>query len=70
MPTGQTLCSASSTLTQIDFLQDFGDLPQIIADGSGLRLSSSADPEVSVTEIRRGTKENEPNGPNEIPPKG
>mmetsp|Transcript_23407 Transcript_23407/g.70277 ORF Transcript_23407/g.70277 Transcript_23407/m.70277 type:complete len:446 (+) Transcript_23407:499-1836(+) len=56
---GQTLCSASSTLTKIDFLQDFGDLPTIIADGDGLRLSSSTSPRVSVTETRRGTKENE-----------
>jgi len=56
---GQALCSASSTLTKIDFLQDFGDLPLIIADGDGLKLSASTSPKVSVTEIRRGTKENE-----------
>lgn len=56
---GQAFCSASSTLTKIDFLQDFGDLPLIVADGSGLALSASTDPRILVSEVRPGTKENE-----------
>lgn len=57
---GQAFCSASSTLTKIDFLQDFGNLPLIVADGNGLALSASTSPKVSVSEVRAGTKEDEP----------
>lgn len=59
-PLGQAFCSASSTLTKIDFLQDFGNLPLIVADGNGLALSASTSPKVSVSEVRAGTKEDEP----------
>jgi hypothetical protein len=41
-------------------LQDFGDLPLIVADGSGLGLSvGSSGARISVAEIQPGTKEDE-----------
>ena len=53
-------CSYSTTTTKIRFLQDFGDLPLIVADGVGLGLSVGSSPRISVTKIQGGTKENEP----------
>ena len=57
---GVDFCSYSMTTTKIRFLQDFGDLPLIVADGAGLGLSVGSSPRISVTKIQGGTKENEP----------
>ena len=57
---GVDFCSYSTTTTQIKFIQDFGDLPLIVADGGGLGLSVGSSPRISVTKMQGGTKENEP----------
>ena len=57
---GQAFCSASTLTKKLISFQDFGNLPLIVADGNGLALSASTSPKVSVSEVRAGTKEDEP----------
>ena len=46
-----------STHVQIEFLQDFGDLPLLVADGSALTYFGIQNPPtITVTTIRKGTK--------------
>jgi len=53
-------CTFDGTTIQIEFLQDFGDLPQMTTDGSLLtHYYAGVDPTLTVTTIVVGTKENE-----------
>ena len=63
---GTTACSAGGSSFVVEFLQDFGDLPSIVADASDLTCAGNAyggapvycDPSMAVAETRKGTKEN------------
>ena len=50
-------CTIAGTTIQIEFLQDFGDLPLLVASSASLTHTYSQTPaSISVTSIRKGTK--------------
>ncbi|KAJ1446442.1 hypothetical protein M885DRAFT_625253 [Pelagophyceae sp. CCMP2097] len=57
---GQDFCKFAKTTTKIRFLQDFGDLPLIVADDRRLVLTvGKTPPSVRVRETQKGTKEDD-----------
>jgi len=56
---GETACSANGNAIDITFLQDFGDLPQFVADGSLLEGGGILTAAILVGTTFDGAKENE-----------
>jgi hypothetical protein len=56
-------CTIAGTIIQIEFLQDFGNLPLLQSDSSGLTHAySQRTPSIRVTTLRDGTKGELPRG--------
>ncbi|KAJ1455866.1 tenascin-like protein [Pelagophyceae sp. CCMP2097] len=57
---GQDFCSIKGVTTAVRFLQDFGNLPLLFADGSKLGLNiGSSGASIKVTEVQAGSKEDD-----------
>jgi hypothetical protein len=56
MAVGTTACSSTGNSFTIEFLDDFGDLPEFIPDSSKLACTSCA-VQLTATESQKGTKE-------------
>lgn len=52
-------CSASGNNIQVSFLQDYGDLPLLIPEGTRLTQTSGSAPLLTVQEVVTGTKESD-----------
>lgn len=63
IPSGNRACEESTTGNiEIEFTEDFGDLPLIVVDGSKLTDGQGSNPTatIAVSESRKGTKEDAP----------